>query len=126
TSMETKYYYAGLPSSPVLVARTSTTPWAMPMCLEAYHKPKQLYPVFKHKLNPLWDGDLVHRVHACLDELDVNWTSTDAVRIGEAREPTSASIILWICVVPLSLSREDGCTAAFRCREVLREFCITD
>ncbi|KAK0214038.1 hypothetical protein IW262DRAFT_292361 [Armillaria fumosa] len=123
-SMEAKYYYAGLPSSPILVARTSTSPWVMPKGLEAYHEQKQLYPVFNHKLNTLWDGDLARKVHACLDELDVNWTSTDVVRIG--RLPASAPVILWIGVVPKSLSGEDGSTVACRCREVLREFDITD
>ncbi|KAK0214044.1 hypothetical protein IW262DRAFT_1408250 [Armillaria fumosa] len=123
-SMEAKYYYAGLPSSPVLVARTSTSPWAMPKGLEAYHEPKQLYPVFNHTLNTVWDGLLARRVHACLDELDVNWTSTDIVRIG--KPPAFAPVILWIGVVPNSLSGEDGYTTVFRCREVLREFDITD
>ncbi|KAK0493974.1 hypothetical protein EDD18DRAFT_1333378, partial [Armillaria luteobubalina] len=73
---EAKYYYAGLPSSPVSVARTSTT--------------------------------------------QTSFVST------WLESPPPLPVILWIGVLPQSLSREDGCTVAFRCWEVLREFDITN
>ncbi|KAI6106059.1 hypothetical protein EDD16DRAFT_1433716, partial [Pisolithus croceorrhizus] len=72
--------------SPVLVARTSTSLWALPKCLKAFLVRKQLYPVFEHKLNDVWDGDLARKVHACLNEMGIKWTSTNIVRIGKVGE----------------------------------------
>lgn len=37
-----------------------------------------------------------------------------------------ASIILWIWVIPKSLTGENANTAAFRCLDVVKEFGITD
>jgi hypothetical protein len=111
--MEATFYYAGLPSSPRLVARTSTTLWAMPTGPEAYRKVKQLGIVVNHKLNTAWEHDVAPKVLACLEEMGVLWTSTDIVRIGVVGE-SSAPVILWIGVKPKSLADEDANTAAFR------------
>ncbi len=51
---ESKFYYAGLPSSPILVDRTST-PWTPPTGLEAYRQPKELRPVGNHELIKVWE-----------------------------------------------------------------------
>jgi hypothetical protein len=50
-------------------------------------------------------------------------TSIDVVRFGYAEEYSfeSSPIILWIGVLPASLSRSDGAVAASKCREVLVE-----
>jgi len=118
-------YYAGLPSRPRLVARTSTTPWKMPSGPEAYHVAKQLGVVGKHKLNTVWEDSVAPKVFACLDEMGVNWTSINVVRIG-AIGGYFDPVVLWIRVEPSTLSGKDGNAAAFRCLDILKEFGITD
>ena len=123
--MESTFYYAGLPSSPRLLARTSTNLWEKPKGLEAYRKLKQLGVVINHKLNTVWEDNVAPIIHARLDEMGVKWTSTDIVRIGVVGE-SSAPVILWIGVTPKSLDSENANTAAFRCLDVLKEANITD
>ena len=45
SGMEAKFYYAGLPSAPRLVARTGTTSWEASTGPEAYREVKELRPV---------------------------------------------------------------------------------
>ena len=123
--MEAKFYYAGLPSTPVLVARTGTTPWEAPTGPEAYRKIKELRPVGDHKLKDVWEDNLALKLHALLDSVNVKWTSTDVVRIGNAGE-SSAPIILWIGVIPKSLSGNDGVIVASKCRGLLSNYNIVD
>lgn len=125
--MEATYYYSGLPSTPVLVARTSRTPWKAPTGLEAYRILKELRVVGDHMLNALWEDKLAPRLHDLLGSMKVNWTSTDVVRIGIVGEPeSSAPIILWIGVVPTSLSADDGIAVASKCQELLHQYDIVD
>ncbi|KAK0468804.1 hypothetical protein IW261DRAFT_1553797 [Armillaria novae-zelandiae] len=87
--MEAKPDYRGLPSLSVLVSRISTSPWS--------------YLVFNHKLNTVWDAELARKVHACLDEMIVEWTRRCS-----------------------QISLRDGRTVVFRCQKVFREFDIAD
>ena len=82
SSTEAKYYYAGLPSAPALVARTGTTPWEVPTGPEAYRKLKELRVVGNHAINEVWEDNLALKLRALLDSMKVKWTSTDVVRIG--------------------------------------------
>ena len=50
SKMEAKFYYAGLPSAPILVARTSTTPWEVPSGPQAYWKLKELHLANSHPI----------------------------------------------------------------------------
>jgi hypothetical protein len=120
---EAKYYYGGLPSAPILVARTSTTPWEMPTGPEASHKAKELRTAYNPSLGEAMRGDMSSKLFAVLDSMEVKWTSIDVVRFGYAEEYSfeSSPIILWIGVLPASLSRSDGAVAASKCREVLVE-----
>ncbi len=122
---EAKFYYAGLPSGPVLVARTGTTPWKAPTGPEAYPKRKELCAVGNHALKEVWEGNLTLKLHALLDSMKVKWTSTDVVRIRNVEE-SSAPVILWIGVIPASLSGDDGIVVASKCRELLVEYNIAD
>ena len=108
---EAKFYYAGLPSSPVLIARTGP-PWKAPTGLEAYHKAKELRAVGKHMLQEVWEDDLALKLHAVLDSMKVKWSSTDVVRILNTAD-SSSSVILWIGVMPRSLSGDDGVVVAW-------------
>jgi hypothetical protein len=51
SKMEAEYYYAGLPSAPALVVRTSTAPWEVPTGMEAYRKLKEFRVVGNHALD---------------------------------------------------------------------------
>ncbi|KAK0218116.1 hypothetical protein IW262DRAFT_1392280 [Armillaria fumosa] len=127
SAMEAKLYYAGLPSAPVLVARSSTNPWKPPTGPEAYRQPKELRPGGDHApaFMEAWQGDLAPKMLALLDSMKVKWTSTDVVRIGYADE-YDAPVVLWIGVVPASLSGEDGVVVVSKCQELLREYNIDD
>ncbi|KAN0072157.1 hypothetical protein V8E54_009886 [Elaphomyces granulatus] len=122
--MEATQYYAGLPSSPRLLARTSSTLWQKSEGPEAYRKIKQLGVVVNHKLNSVWEFEVAPKAQACLDKMQVLWTSLDIVRIGEVGVPST--ITLWIGVKPKSLDGEHANIAAFRCLDVLKVFGITD
>jgi hypothetical protein len=125
SDLEAKCYYAGLPSAPILVARTGTTPWVMPTGSEADLKDKELRPVGNHPLREAMQGDLPPKLFSLLNSMEVKWTSIDSARIGNAEE-YYVPIVLWIGVVPASLSRSDGVVVAFKCRELLVEHGITD
>ncbi|THV02724.1 hypothetical protein K435DRAFT_836237 [Dendrothele bispora CBS 962.96] len=108
---EAAFYYAGLPSAPILVARTSTTPWKAPTGPEAYPRRKELRPAGRHALVEVWEDNLAFKIHALLE--NVMWTSTDIVRIGYADELELSSappppVILWI--VQEVLLEEHGIT----------------
>lgn len=124
---EARFYYAGLPSAPVLVARTGTIPpaWEVPTDSEGYPKLKELRVVGIHALSEVWEDDLAPKLHTLLDSMRVKWTSTDVVRIGYSGE-ASAPVILWIGVMPSSLSGHDGVVVAFKCRELLVKYDIAD
>ncbi|PIL31249.1 hypothetical protein GSI_05947 [Ganoderma sinense ZZ0214-1] len=134
---EAAHYYAGLPTRPRLLARTSTTPWVPPPSPGPHahlrYKRKQFSAVGigDHALAPMWERPVAPKVVAYLNERGVNWTSVDVVRIweeGEAGEEgtTPAPVVLWIGVAPRSLARDDAHAAAFGCLEILRGFGVTD
>ena len=124
---EAEYYYSGLPSAPIRVARTSTTPWEMPSGPWARHGAKELRPAGGHPIAEAMEGDLPPKLFAILRSMEAKWTSIDVVRIGIVeKDPTPFPVILWIGVSPGSLSRSDGVIVAFKCREALVECGITD
>ncbi|TFY70698.1 hypothetical protein EVG20_g2313 [Dentipellis fragilis] len=125
---ESIFYYAGLPSGPRLVARSGTVSWSEPTGMEAYRVIRMLHPVGDHAVKEVWEDNLALKLHALLDSMEVKWTSTDVVRIGNAEEPyKSAPVILWIGVTPASLSGADGVVVASKCKELLVvEYSITD
>ncbi|TFY73127.1 hypothetical protein EWM64_g10885 [Hericium alpestre] len=97
---ETKLYYAGLPSKPVLVARTGTTPYEAPTGPEAYSKLKELRIVGDHEITEIWEDDLAFK--------------------------SSGNVILWIGVKPDSLSYEVGIDVALQCKGLLVDRGIND
>jgi hypothetical protein len=88
-------------------------------------KRKDLRAVGNHALKEVWEDNLALKLHALLDSMEVKWTSTDVVRIGNVEE-SSAPVIVWIGVMPASLSGHEGAIAAFKCRELLVEYNIAD
>ena len=124
---EAYLYYAGLPSRPRLVARSSTptTPWTEPSGMEAYPLRKELKAVGNHALNDVWEDKLAPFVLDILESESVKFTSVDVVRIGIVGEP-SPPVILWIGVLPASLSPVDGLNVALQCKELLEKNDIID
>lgn len=124
SKLEAQFYYAGLPSNPLLIYRTGTTPWKRPTGLEAYRELKEIKPVFSHGIVAVW-GDLGPKICTCLDSMRVKWTSVDVVRfakVGKAPGPP----VLWIGVLPQSLTGEDAHSAAIGCQDLLGSYEITD
>jgi hypothetical protein len=121
---EAKFYYSGLYSSPMLVCRTGTTPWTMPIGPEAYRQLKELRPVFRHKINVVWE-ELGPKVCQLLDNKGLLWTSIDVVRFKVGEGPVGP-VVLWIGVAPETLSSEDACTSANSCLGLLEQFGIAD
>ena len=118
-------YYLGLPSRPALVARTSTIPLKGPTGQWGYRRIKELHPVGNHAIKEVWEDNLALKIHTLLDSKRVKWTSTDVVRIGFVDE-SFTSVILWIGVIPTSLSGDNGVVVASGCKDILTENGITD
>jgi hypothetical protein len=123
--MESQFYYAGLPSSPPLVGRSSITPWELHTGPYVYNIPKVLRTVGRHEIKDVWEGNLSCKVIEYLDSKKVAWTSIDVVRIGYVEE-SFRPVILWIGVQPKSLSIADGTQVAHSCQEILVHSGITD
>ncbi|KAG8733123.1 hypothetical protein FRC10_000413 [Ceratobasidium sp. 414] len=126
SELEASCYYYGLPSRPVLVARTGTTPWEGRTGPGRWQIPKELRAVGNHALKEVWEDNLAIQVHAILDSMKVKWTSTDVVRLAISAESSSAPVILWIGVIPGSLSRADGIVVVSKCRNLLEKHNIAD
>jgi len=124
---ESYWYYAGLPSSPRLVARSSTptTPWKEPTGPEAYPVRKELKGVGNHALNDVWEDKLAPLILDILESERVKFTSVDVVRIGAVGE-RCPPVILWIGVLPESLTPVDGLDVALQCKELLEKNDIVD
>ncbi|KAE9384186.1 hypothetical protein BT96DRAFT_929422 [Gymnopus androsaceus JB14] len=123
---EARLYYFGLPSRLILVARTGNTPWEAPTGPDEYCEPKELRPIGEHAIEEVWEDDLALKLHTLLEMMQVKWTSTDVVRIGYPRQ-SYAPVVIWIGVMPRSLSADDGVAVVARCRELLVvEYDITD
>ena len=122
--MEAQLYYDGLPSKPRLIARTGPS-WEAPSGPEAYPRFKELKIPGAHKIFKVWEDNLAFKFHAILDQNDVDWSSTEIVRIGYVDEP-SGDVVLWIGVRPGSLSYEVAIDAALQCKNLLLDCGIND
>ncbi|KAI0046760.1 hypothetical protein FA95DRAFT_1465730, partial [Auriscalpium vulgare] len=124
---ESILYYTGLPSRPVLIARTGSdrVPFKVPTGPWAYTRSKELRTVGNHNIRFFWEDNLALKVHEILDRKGVEWTSTDVFRIGYT-EDSSSSVVLWIGVKPKSLTYHIGIDAAIKCKDLLLEYNIDD
>ena len=123
--VEAKYFYYGLPSQPLLVARSSTNVWVQPAGPEAYLLPKASSPIGPHPLRDIWEPTVGPALIHYLVSKGVKFTSLDPVRMGYADDPSPPAII-WMGVVPGSLSAEDGVEVATRCKSILSAHHIND
>jgi len=125
SDLEAKHYYHGLHSKAVLIARTGMTEWKPPTGPEPYFVPKTIRTAGKHQLQGLWEEELGPQIHQVMEENGVRWTSTDVDRIGNASEE-AAPLVIWIGVMPKTLSREHGQAIAFECKMLLLKRKIDD
>ena len=125
SAMEANFYYLGFPSCPILVARSSTTPWEVPSGPEENWKLKELGLGSSHPIREVWE-ELGLRVCDVLKSMKVQWTSLNICRIGYSEEMRFAPVVLWIGVKPASLNGYDGIEVVSKCLELLKENDITD
>lgn len=120
---EAKLYYYGLPSKPILVARTGTTPWHPPLEGELPKISKGLHPAGRGmaQLQEAFGEGLFDKVADIMKSMDVQWTSVDIVRIGDRDVQEVLPNVVWIGIRPGSLSREDGVVVAFKVLDLLLE-----
>jgi hypothetical protein len=118
---ESKFYYYGIPSRPRLVARSSPDVWVEPTGFEAYHCPKETRPVGLHPLCDIWEATIGPAIIEYLNSKAVAWTSLDPVRIGDAGA-ASPPVIIWIGVVPSTLSSQNGVDVASGCKTILSSY----
>ncbi|KAF4506833.1 hypothetical protein G6O67_006874 [Ophiocordyceps sinensis] len=129
TPKERAFYYAGLPSSPKLVARSSSEPsylrldeWGNPIC-------KKLHIVGDHPIIAKWNDDAPTSPRAQVVDLlsacNVDWHAIDVLRIGDL-DARIASVMLFISVEPDSLSWQTGRAVAMQCRLILLHHDLPD
>ncbi|KAF8331414.1 uncharacterized protein EI90DRAFT_3016408 [Cantharellus anzutake] len=124
SELEATQYYWGLHSNPWLIARTGG-PWYPPSGPEAYPRAKELRILGEHELFDVWEDDLALKVHNILNQNQVNWSSTEIVRIAYLDEP-DGNLILWIGVysTPTRLSYDVGIEVAVQCKRLLLDYSI--
>ncbi|EUC59342.1 hypothetical protein RSOL_309370, partial [Rhizoctonia solani AG-3 Rhs1AP] len=122
---ERELYYYGIPSKPVLIARSSNDLWKLPTGPKAYLVPKECSPVGMHRLCEVWENHIIPAMQAYLLEEGVQYTSLDPVRVGTVSE-CSPPVIIWVGVIPDSLSAEQDIKVATHCRFILTDHTIDD
>lgn len=75
-------YYMGLRSGPTFIARSSPFYWEHPLGPGSWPKRRNLTHVGEYVLGAIWEDEIAQKVHALLDTMCVNWTSTDGLRVG--------------------------------------------
>ncbi|KAK1951992.1 hypothetical protein LY78DRAFT_687106 [Colletotrichum sublineola] len=102
TETESKWYYYGLPSRPKLVARSSFTPYVLPM-EGRLPEPKTQTVVGEHDIVAKWNNDpsmLQEQIFNILTQHDVQWQAIDILRIGYSNQEEIPVIL------SISVSRE--------------------
>jgi len=69
SELEVKFYYAGLRSAPILVARSSTTPWEVPTGPDTYQKLQELLAVVNKPFYSDWRDDVTSKRDALVDSV---------------------------------------------------------
>ncbi|KAG7444551.1 uncharacterized protein BT62DRAFT_900096, partial [Guyanagaster necrorhizus] len=123
SSVKTQYFYYSTPSQPAFTA--SSNVWFKRTHPEAYLLLKESSPVGLHPLREIWETKVRPAMIDYLDSKGVKMTGLDSVRMGYPGE-SSPPIIIWIGVVPGSLSAEDGFEVVDNCKSILYDHNIED
>ncbi|KAF8638736.1 hypothetical protein AX16_010459 [Volvariella volvacea WC 439] len=92
---------------------------------EAYLVPKEASPLGFHPLQEIWETTVGPAMVAYLDTKGVKWTSLDPIRMGYAGD-SSPPAIVWMGVLPGSLTAEIGLEVATYCKGILSAHDIDD
>jgi hypothetical protein len=122
-TIEANGYYCGLPSRPLLVARSSGESWRrMSPSYPMFSRTKALGIVGEHPIRDAWDAKFQAEIIEALGA--TRWTSIDIVRIGYAGLGESKAphpVVLWIGVRAGSLTWDEGITIVEACVSPLRQ-----
>ncbi|KAF8988531.1 hypothetical protein BDQ17DRAFT_1334507 [Cyathus striatus] len=126
---EREQYYYGLPSHPISVYRLGA-PFRRPTGFEAYRVPKTIRPVFDDKFATIWE-DMGKLIYKYLNSVAVKWTTIDVVRFAEPInyrkfEETVGPIVLWIGVIPRTLTYKLAKDVAHACKNILISFAFRE
>lgn len=122
---EAEGYYAGLLSPRLLIYRTGTTPWRRPTGPEARPMEKEFRSAYGHPSARVWEDNLGLKICNCLDLHRVDYATVSLGRFAYEEEALGP-VVLWIEVMPKSLSGHDAYTAAAGCLKVLESYELTD
>ncbi|KAI0786845.1 hypothetical protein C8Q75DRAFT_734397 [Abortiporus biennis] len=139
---EAQFYYAGLPSEPILVYRTGKEKWSLPRGPEAQPRLKELREGFDHPITKVWNNDLGWKVVSVMDNHKIPFTTIDIVLFknielntvsSEDEETTNVNsqlvfspVTIWIGVFPDSTTATAAHYAAQDILAVLHTYQITD
>ena len=155
SELEARFYYTGLYSAPILVARSGTTPWEMPTSPETYQKLQELLTALNKPFDLDWKADVTSGREALLDSIKLKglnpagshslsktWEGKLGPKIRTLLDSMEAKwtsidvfrigwerpipVVLWIGAVPGSLSDEYGAVVTSECHKLLVEHDITD
>lgn len=79
---------------------------------------KELHPLGSRLLQENWEDTVSTALISFLDSKAVQWTSLDPVRMREVGD-SAPPVIIWIGILPGSLSAIDGINIAIHCRSIL-------
>ncbi|KAL4730125.1 hypothetical protein ACLX1H_002155 [Fusarium chlamydosporum] len=125
-------YYYGLPSRPLLVARTSTEPWVERSARSGFWPLyKKLEVVRGHAIKDMWnddEGPLRRDIINCLE--NVEWTAIDILRVGfepsETGEKFDKPVTMLISVEKDSANFTKALATVTKCQEILHKHGIVD
>ncbi|KAK2051171.1 hypothetical protein LY76DRAFT_676741 [Colletotrichum caudatum] len=130
---EANNYYYGLPSSPRLIARTSSDIWTPEQLSNGWGtKRKVLRTVGTHPILASWNDSeglypLSQTISNVLDKHIGKWNAIDIIRLG-FEDADDLPVVMSISMDPLDAdtSWESAYDAAFECKAVLESLGISD
>ncbi|EGX43200.1 hypothetical protein AOL_s00215g656 [Orbilia oligospora ATCC 24927] len=120
-------YYHGLPSKPPLLATTKPQPYINPIGFFDHPVAKTIHAISgKNPIVSMWDSGISNGIMGVLKQMDIEWTSLEAVHIPVATDPSLGPAIVWIGVQPGTLSYRKAAKTALMCQEVIDTNSIAD
>lgn len=127
---EREGYYCGLPSEPLLVARSSSERWVPPLGPDTRPKPKQLKNIGNHLLASLL-ATIKDDVMKIFDTRSILWSTIEAFRIA-FKGQKDMPVVLWIGALAKGLIGCSGTShpvagiAVMACKQLLKKNQIVD
>ncbi|QRV81148.1 hypothetical protein RhiJN_09163 [Ceratobasidium sp. AG-Ba] len=122
---EANFYYFGLISNPILVARAGTSPYQKLTVPFKDRPAKELRTVGAHPICKVWDNSLAPGLIEILRAFEMDLTSSDCLRIGYVGE-LYAPVVVWIDVVPGSLNGKPAAEVVSRSLRLVHKHNLMD